>query len=90
MKFSPQTIVIIVALGIGAPGCVHRNTDQPTNAYGTDDERYVTGSYLPQDVQNKGPVTTGKDDVRVVDRPEIDRSGGATVEEVLRRTGATH
>jgi len=51
---------------------------------------YVTGSYTPQDVQRSGPVTNGRNDVRVIDRSDINQSGGADVEQSLRQLGVTH
>ncbi len=76
-----------LALGIGAGGCAHER-DAGVQA----DNRYqsVTGSYIPQDVQKSGPVTNGKNNVRIIDRSDIDRSGGADVGQTLRQLGATH
>jgi outer membrane cobalamin receptor len=52
-------------------------------------ERYqnLTGSYVPQDVQRNGPVSNGKSDVRVIDRSDIDKSGGTDVQQTLRQLG---
>jgi hypothetical protein len=72
----------------GGLGCVskgQRKADHQAEAK----EIYLTGSYLPQEVEIHGPVTNGKDNVRVVDRSEIERTGGSDVIRTLRMLGAT-
>ena len=75
-------IVVLSALG-----CAHPNgaATGPEARYD-----YVTGSYIPQNVQKDGPVTNGKDNLRIINQSEIQRSGGANAEEALRNLGANH
>jgi outer membrane cobalamin receptor len=48
----------------------------------------ITGSLIPQKVKpNRIPVTTSP--VIIIGQKDIERSGGATVSEVLRRQGAS-
>jgi len=48
----------------------------------------ITGSLIPQKVKpNRIPVTTSP--VIIIGQKDIERSGGATVAEVLRRQGAS-
>jgi len=48
----------------------------------------ITGSLIPQKVKpNRIPVTTSP--VTIISRADIERSGGSTVAEVLRRQGAS-
>lgn len=93
MKANIATILGIL-LCLGAGGCASDRTQMGgADQYGTaEQDRYdsVTGSYLPQDVSKSGRTTNGKDDVRIIDRPEIDQSGGATVGDALRNLGANH
>jgi len=51
--------------------------------------QYMTGSYLPQNVSRNGPVTDGRNNVRVLDRSDIDRSGGADLKQSLRQQGVS-
>ena len=64
-------------------GCAHESNSAQTY-------NNLTGSYIPQDVQRNGPVTNGKSNVRVLDRSDIDSSGGADVRQSLRELGVTH
>jgi len=68
-------------LAIGGFGCAAQSK---TN---TEQYNYLTGSYVPQDVQRNGPVSNGKSDVRVIDRSDINESGGANVTQTLRQLG---
>ena len=79
-------LTAVLALGAGAFGCAHQKNDMETAG---PRGQYLTGSYLPQDVQRNGRVTNGKSNVRVIDRSEIDRSGGADARQTLRELGAT-
>src|SRR5213592_341838 len=48
----------------------------------------ITGSLIPQKIKpNRIPVTTSQ--VIIIGQKDIERSGGATVAEVLRRQGAS-
>ncbi len=86
MRAKVLSLAATVALGILGAGCAHeRNTNQASDQY-----HDVTGSYVPQDVQKSGPVTNGKNNVRIIDRSDIDRSGGADVGQTLRQLGANH
>jgi len=82
-KYFVMMAALGTGLAIGGFGCA----TQPK----TDTERYnyLTGSYMPQDVERNGPVTNGKSDVRVVDQSDISKSGGANVTESLRQLGVT-
>ncbi len=95
MKVELTPILVGALLCIGADGCAsHKQQQSGTNGQYAPGDRdryeYVTGSYIPQNVQKNGPVSNGKDNLRIIDRTEIDRSGGADLEETLRRLGANH
>ncbi len=95
MKISLAVISLGWLLCLWGGGCAsHKQQQSSANGqYGAADRdryEYVTGSYIPQDVRKNGPVTNGKDNLRIIDRSEIDRSGGADLEETLRRLGANH
>jgi hypothetical protein len=78
-----------LVLAIGAGGCAsQREATQPSTQ--SDHYQYVTGSYVPQNVQKSGPVTNGRDNLRIIDQNEIQQSGGATLEQTLRQLGANH
>jgi hypothetical protein len=74
-----------------ASGCAHQqNAVQTAQSYpNSTNAAYVTGSYLLQNVDRNGPVTNGKTDVRVIDRSDINGSGGADVRQSLRQLGVT-
>ena len=77
-------ILPILAAGLAA-GCAHdENAAQSGERY---QGAYLTGSNVPQNATRNGPVTNGKDDLRVIDKSEIDRSGGADVGQSLRQLG---
>lgn len=76
-----------LALAIGAGGCASQREATQTNTQ-SDHYQYVTGSYIPQNVQKSGPATNGKDNLRIIDQNEIQQSGGATLEQTLRQLGA--
>ena len=85
-------LLIAAALAVMAgAGCAHnRDSMQTDQSYSdTTNAKYLTGSYVPQDVQRNGPVTNDKSNVRVIDQSEIDRSGGADVRQSLRELGVT-
>ena len=88
MKPKIYLVCAVAATGIFlGSGCVQdsNSSDRESQNYGN-----LTGSYMPQDVQRNGPVTNGKSNVRVIDRSDIDRSGGADVNQTLRELGAKH
>jgi hypothetical protein len=90
MKPKLLAIAMGLALGICATGCANQSGAKSQSS--SDDQyeyQYVTGSYIPQKVQKNGPVTNGKDDLRLIDRSEVDRSGGADVDQTLRQLGVT-
>lgn len=72
-------------------GCAHEQTARnspeayPTSTNGA----YLTGSNLPQNVNRNGPVTDGQNNVRVIDRSDVNRSGGADLNQTLRQLGVT-
>ena len=78
----------VLLAGALGQGCAHEENAVQTSA-NNGHESYVTGSYLPQDVERNGPVTNGKNDVRVIDRSELNRSGGADVRQSLRELGVS-
>jgi hypothetical protein len=89
MKMKTFSFVAIVAFVAGISGCAHdKNTTQTPGQQGTNNFQYLTGSYNSQDVQRNGPVTNGKSNVRVLDESDIENSGGATVGQALKQTGA--
>ncbi len=89
MKARISMLAGLVALlaSMLAQGCAHQQDSVQTNQNGN---QYLTGSYLPQNVDRNGPVTNGKNDVRVIDRSDINNSGGADVTQTLRQLGVTH
>ncbi len=82
--------IAIAAVGlvllVGAGGCAHDTQSTQSNV--ADHYQYVTGSYLPQDVEKTGSVTSGDGNLRIIDQSDIERSGGADVRDTLRRLGA--
>jgi hypothetical protein len=92
MRIKSMAVGLGLVLGIGAAGCAHQKeaTQPGANTQNSDRYQYVTGSYLPQDVQKSGPVSNGKDNVRIINSSEIDSSGGANVNQALRQLGANH
>lgn len=83
IRFYVRMAALTLTLATGGFGCAGQRE--------TSTERYdhLTGSYVPQDVERNGPVTNGKSDVRVLDRSDIDRSGGADASQTLRQLGVT-
>lgn len=82
---------LTVATGTILAGCAHRqNAVQTQDTYPSKtNNAYMTGSYLPQDVNRSGAVTDGKNNVRVLDGSDLNRSGGADVGQALRLQGVT-
>lgn len=82
---------LAILAGLTGFGCAHdqkaiRAADTyPNSTNGT----YLTGSNLPQNVNRNGPVTDGRNNVRVIDGSDINRSGGADVGQSLRQLGVT-
>lgn len=70
--------------GIFLTGCASGTDTQAPS------EKQLTGSYIPQNVQQKGPITNGANDVRVRDESDLQRSGGATPGQALRQLGEVH
>jgi hypothetical protein len=82
-----KSFVILAALASGVAlgfGCAsqHQTSSEQFN--------YLTGSYMPQDVDRNGPVTNGRNNVRVIDQNDLNKSGGADVTQSLRQLGVTH
>lgn len=82
--------MVLAAAGFLLSGCAHENNAANTASRNSQNYQYLTGSYVPQDVQRNGPVTNGKSNVRVIDNSDINRSGGADVGQTLRELGANH
>lgn len=76
---------LAISLGVLISGCAHQN--EAVNRQ--NQEQYLTGSYLPQDTQTNGPITNGKNNVKVWDQSDLSRSGGATPGQALRQLGGT-
>ena len=87
-RFLVLTAALALAAGAVGAGCAHEKNAEPMSGQKPEGQ-YLTGSYLPQDVQRNGPVTNGKSNVRVLDRSDIDQSGGADLRRVLREQGVT-
>ena len=68
-------------------GCAHEGSVQQNEPPATTS---LTGSFIPQNVKRDGPVTNGKDDLRVLDQSDLNRSGGADVNQALRLQGVNH
>ena len=90
MKLRIPILAAMAVLLAGAlgQGCAHNENNVRTSTNNSH-ESYLTGSYLPQDVERQGPVTNGKNDVRVIDGSELNRSGGADVRQSLRELGVS-
>ncbi len=85
-EYSFRFLIFAVGLAVGAAGCANqRGASENETRY-----QNVTGSYLPQNVQKNGPVTNGKDNLRIIDESEIQSSGGADLNQALRQLGANH
>ncbi len=82
-------VVTGAAVFLGS-GCAHDRNSTETTGQENQNYGHLTGSYVPQDVQRNGPVTNGKSNVRVIDRSDIERSGGADINQTLRELGANH
>jgi hypothetical protein len=87
MKISKLSLSLAAALGLTGPllaGCASQTATQEPPG------QQLTGSYIPQNVQQKGPITNGANNVRVRDQSDLQRSGGATPEQALRQLGEIH
>jgi hypothetical protein len=80
--------VVVGVSGLLVSGCAHQSNE--TNGAPSENYKYLTGSYMPQDVQRNGSVSNGKSNVRVIDSSDLQESGGADVNQALRRLGANH
>lgn len=84
--------VTLAALALGAGGC----SSTPQTATSTQPQAgdhggtYLTGSYLKQDVQQNGRVNNSVNNVDVIDRTRIERSGMSNARDVLIQQGAIH
>jgi hypothetical protein len=87
VKISNLSLSLAAALGLTGvflTGCASETaTQEPPGGQ-------LTGSYIPQNVQQKGPITNGANDVRVRDQSDLQRSGGATPGQALRQLGEIH
>lgn len=73
--------------GVLSQGCAPDRNAVETSK--NQQQEYVTGSYVPQDVERSGPVTNGRNDVRIIDRSDLNHSGGADVRQSLRQLGVS-
>ena len=80
-----KSLAIIAVLGMGLAmggfGCAAQHKTE------TEHYNYLTGSYVPQDVERNGPVSNGQSNVLVIDQSDINGSGGANVTQTLRQLG---
>jgi len=85
------TAVVLLALMAGF-GCASQQNSSQSSLPDSKKSApsYVTGSYIPRDVQRNGPVTDGANNLRIIDESEIERSGGADTTQTLRQLGVTH
>jgi hypothetical protein len=87
VKISNRSLSWAAALGLTGgllAGCASPSHTQEQPG------RELTGSYIPQNVQQKGPITNGGNPVNVRDQSDLQRSGGATPGQVLRQLGEIH
>jgi hypothetical protein len=87
VKISKLSFSLAAGLGLTAAllaGCASQSASEEAPG------RQLTGSYIPQNVQQKGPITDGASDVRVRDESDLQRSGGATPGQGLRQLGEVH
>lgn len=91
-RFFLRSAALALLTGVLSQGCAsQRKSAQSSETYPNSTNRAdLTGSYIPQDINRNGPVTNGKNDVRVIDRSDINNSGGADVRQTLRELGVTH
>ncbi len=75
------TAALVIAAGSGC--ATQKNASETTGQH----YNHLTGSYIPQEVDRNGPVTNGKNDVRVLDRSDIENSGGADLDQALKKSG---
>jgi hypothetical protein len=92
-SISPISVAAAAALALMAGfGCASQQNSSQSSP--PDSKRsepsYVTGSYIPRDLQRNGPVTDGANNLRIIDESEIERSGGADTTQTLRQLGVTH
>jgi hypothetical protein len=77
----------MVALGLLATGCSSDNTGSAQSGRTGEKPTSLTGTYLKQDVSRNGEITNGKDNVRILDREKIDRSGASDLNQFLQLQG---
>ena len=61
--------------------------DDNTQRTAADEEIVLTGTYIKSHVKRYGFLTTGPDQLLIVDRQAIERSGAADVRQLLNRYG---
>lgn len=86
-----RNLFVLIGIAAMATGCAHDKdaVNSSGNYPGKTNAPYITGSNLPQEVNRSGPVTDGRNNVRVLDQSDIDRSGGADLKQALRNQGVT-
>ena len=87
VKISNPSLSLAAALGLAGfflAGCASQTHTQEAPG------QQLTGSYIPQNVEQKGPITNGANNVRVRDESDLQRSGGATPGQALRQLGEVH
>jgi hypothetical protein len=79
--------LLTVALGWFVTGCSSHQPDTGQSVGAQSGSTDLTGSYLNQDITRNGEITNGKDNVQVLDRNKIDRSGATDVNQFLKTQG---
>ncbi len=85
MKRAILTPALLAVVVVGLNACASHSDTQATQV----DRRYMTGSLIPQNVQQNGQITSGSSNVRVLDEQKIQGSGQQNVGDVLRQQGVT-
>ncbi len=79
------------AMALAGVGCSTANTARSANTTfhrtAAKESVPLTGSYIKKDVQRAGMITTGPDNVLVVDQDMIATSGASDLKQVLVRRG---
>ena len=96
MKMRPLVIALAITLDLASSVLASDKTKdkkdtkakKPKQEQETNQERVVlTGSYIKQDIRRSGRITDGPNQVVVLDRDAIERSGAADLKQLLIRQG---
>jgi outer membrane cobalamin receptor len=88
---SPLSIRKEIACVVFALAFAYGCATQPAKTASNSDAQAValTGTHIPSDVKRSGRITHDTSNVVVIDRKNIDRSGGRTISDVLRADPST-